>query len=100
MKVADLIEDLETGDRTMEHLAKGGETDEGLTFQRLRDAVNSLGSGLATTLGQGLSSGLIGQGVGNLGISQAQNAFWNAQQSMNQQAFGMQKMLGGSPWNR
>lgn len=78
MKVADLMEDLETGDRSMEHLKKGGA--EPLTSQEFRDSgfadmVNRL-SGAAA----GLSGGLAGASLGSLGgMSSAQNQFLNQQ---------------------
>ena len=98
VKVADLIEDLETGDRSMEHLKKPEPTPESVASEVIR-AMEALAG-----VPQGLVGGFMG---GSLlgGIAQQQSAFNQAanQQLANQQAFGMQAMYSNntaSSWNR
>lgn len=88
MKVAELMDDLETGDRSMEHL-KSAPSPDGLTFSALQQAIGLLGngSGLAST-GSGIFSGLQSGNIYTAPIAQqsALNSYLNA------------VPLGVSPW--
>ena len=93
MKVADLIEDLETGDRTMEHLAKP-DPEEGArglaaefisAFDQMARS-SPFNSGLAQT-GAGLEA------LRNIGLNQQSNQ-WQAVQNY----FGASTNAFGTTW--
>ncbi len=93
MKVADLIEDLETGDRSIEHLKKPVEPEHGLTPDQA-ELINRLN---ALPHHQVVGGFLGGIGQAQMGLQQAYN-----QNFANQQAFGQYASTnaGGNPWNR
>ena len=74
MKVAELIDDLETGDRTMEHL-KAVPAGSDLTMETLNEALNRLSSG--TFIGSGVGLGL----AAHTAQQQSLNQFINQQYS-------------------
>ncbi len=77
MKVADLIDDLESGDRTIEQLKTPPEPTGHITFGNLQDAINrasawNLGNQLGQQTGAGLALGMQSQlARNNLWVQQA-----------------------------
>lgn len=89
-KVADLMEDLESGDRSMEHL-KGGEIEDPVSlFRRVQDAFDQLGDGISSHMAGTIGGGLTGSGLAiGAGIA-AQQAHMNQLANMQNQNVWMQ----------
>lgn len=74
VKVVDLMEDLEQGDRSMEHLKNEDDPGRDPAFQVLWDAVNQIGAGLGQAV---LGNPFGGSGLGSLGGLAAQQNLMN-----------------------
>lgn len=98
MKVADLMQDLEKGDRTMVHLT--GKTPEGGISRGMSDLVDSFGMGLGNFWHQ-YSNSIRLDGPNQMALRQQVNT--QAQQNQANQAFlgnTVGSLTGGSLWNR